>query len=124
MGLPGETMASARLTQKSIIEYLKSGLTTHTHISVLVPYPNTPVYHTPRAHGIDVISHDWGKYWMNCDPLGCGEPVYRTVDGNGSVLLDEHQIFSLWKDTITSVTDFYEGQYGGGSQEGSGDNAD
>jgi anaerobic magnesium-protoporphyrin IX monomethyl ester cyclase len=108
IGLPGDDVKAVKETQKPILEYLRAGLTTLTHITVLVPYPNTPVASKPQRHGIKVLHEDWARYWMNCDPFGCDIPAYETVDARGARLLSEKDINTAWLETISMVADYYE----------------
>jgi hypothetical protein len=45
---------------------------------------------------------------MNCDPFGCGVPVYSTIDKSGNRLLGPDEIYSLWLDALAAATDAYE----------------
>lgn len=108
IGLPGDNLPDVRSTQNLIMSYLEEGLTTLTHITVLAPYPNTPAARQPRKHGIRILNTSWENYWMNCDPFGCGKPVYETIGRNGETLLSSENIYDLWLETIDMVRDFYE----------------
>jgi radical SAM superfamily enzyme YgiQ (UPF0313 family) len=104
IGLPGDDEASVKQTQQKILKYIDNGYNTATHISVLAPYPNTDVAKRPFLNGIKINSEKWDEYWMNCDPYGCGKPVYSTVDKEGRELLSSDKIYELWLETLKLVT--------------------
>lgn len=104
IGLPGDTKESIEETQNKILSYIENGYNTIPHITVLVPYPGSPIGKKP----IGIKIHEdktWKDYWMNCDPFGCGIPVYDTIDENGKTLLTSEEIYNLWLDTLQKVTD-------------------
>ncbi len=107
IGLPYDTLESVRKTQETILEYLRTGIVTVPHITVLVPYPNTDLEKNENTNGIRIVDTNYKNYWMNCDLFGCGKPVYETIDENGNVLLTREQIYDLWLDTLKKVTEFY-----------------
>jgi len=110
LGLPGETKETIKKTQDKILRYLEDGLTTIPHIAILVPYPNTAIY--KKENGIKIITHDYSKYWMNCDLYGYGKPVYNTVDPRtGNQLLSSDDIYGYWLETLQKVTEYYEKEY-------------
>jgi radical SAM superfamily enzyme YgiQ (UPF0313 family) len=107
IGLPYDTYQDVKQTQATILEYLKSGLVTVPHITILVPYPNTDIEKHEGTNGIRIVNRDYKNYWMNCDLYGCGKPVYETIDRNGRTLLTSDQIYELWLETLQKVTEFY-----------------
>ena len=111
IGLPRDNADRIKKTQQAILSYLENDLTTLTHITILVPYPGTPVEAKPGNHGININHKRWGEYWMNCDPFGCGEPVYNTTDINNKILLKSNEIHESWLETICMVSEFYERKY-------------
>jgi radical SAM superfamily enzyme YgiQ (UPF0313 family) len=109
LGLPGETKESIEATQKKILQYLKDGLTTIPHITILVPYPNTAIVKNNR---IKILHSNYSGYWMNCDLYGYGKPVYNTYDPvTKKVLLTSDQIYAYWLDTLEKVTHFFGRNY-------------
>lgn len=103
IGLPGDNLESIKATQKKILEYIHEGLVKIPHVSILVPYPNTPVALKPHEYGIRILHEDWEKYWMNCDLFGCGEPVYETIN-KSNTLLTSSQIYDTWLETLQLIT--------------------
>ena len=111
IGLPGENRESARATISTISYLIESGLTDVTHIALLVPYPGTRIYASPLESGIEIIDRDPSMYWMNCDPFGCGMPVYRTVrteNGITEILLSPQEIYDLWLQALNVSTIKYD----------------
>jgi len=102
IGLPGDDENSVKATQDKILGYIDKGYNTIPHITILCPYPNTPV--ARQQSGIKVLSKKWADYWMNCDPFGCGKPVYQTIDDKGKKLLCAEKIYNLWLETLKLVT--------------------
>jgi radical SAM superfamily enzyme YgiQ (UPF0313 family) len=107
LGLPGETKETIQKTQEKILRYLQDGLTTIPHITILVPYPNTDIYN--EKTGIEIVEHDYSKYWMNCDLYGYGKPVYKTVDTHRDTLLSSDDIYNYWLETLQKVTEYFTG---------------
>ncbi|MDR0449367.1 MAG: B12-binding domain-containing radical SAM protein [Rickettsiales bacterium] len=114
IGLPGESLETARKSQDKIIEYLEQGLCSVPHISILVPYPGTPIYkaamRTPNKSGIQIADYDFENYWMNCDMHGCGTAVHHTQDKDGNILLESGQIYDIWLETLRRVSRFANGK--------------
>jgi len=108
IGLPGDSVTDASATQSKILEYLHDDLTTLTHITILVPYPNTPAARQPARHNIRIHHEQWDQYWMNCDRFGCGFPVYDTLDRNGKLAMTSSDIYKMWLETLGLVTEFYD----------------
>ncbi len=102
IGLPSDTREKIKKTQAMILDYIRKGYNTIPHITILVPYPGSPIAKQPR--GIKINSKKWKDYWMNCDAYGCGEPVYDTIDSNGKTLLTSKEIYDLWLETLQMVT--------------------
>lgn len=107
IGLPYDTAETVKETQNKILDYIEKGYSTNPHITVLVPYPNTPIALT-NSNGIKINSRKWEDYWMNCDPFGCGVPVYETTDSKGNTLLSSKRIYTLWKETLQMVKEKIE----------------
>jgi anaerobic magnesium-protoporphyrin IX monomethyl ester cyclase len=89
-GLPGETYESAFDTIRAIDAFFVEDLTDLTHIAITVPYPGTSLYEDPEAYNIRIVTHDFSKYQMNADDLGCDLPVLETQ------ALNRHEIYALW----------------------------
>jgi radical SAM superfamily enzyme YgiQ (UPF0313 family) len=102
IGLPGDDENSVKATQNKILEYIDKGYNTIPHITILCPYPNTPV--AQKQSGIKILSRNWADYWMNCDPFGCGKPVYQTINDKEKKLLCDKKIYSLWLETLKLIT--------------------
>lgn len=110
IGLPGDDEEAVHATIDVMRFFLESELTHLTHISVLVPYPGTALYRYPEKLGIRLDgerARDPANYWMNCDPWGCGVPVYETVDKSGRTLLTADRIYELWRGALLEATGFY-----------------
>ena len=101
IGLPGESEKEVYATIELIDRLLSNNLLDGTHISVLVPYPGTPIFAHPERWGIKILTNDFSEYWMNCDPLGCGMPVYDTA------YLSRERIYSLWTEALQVCTKHY-----------------
>jgi radical SAM superfamily enzyme YgiQ (UPF0313 family) len=105
-GLPRDDERAVRSTLELMVYCLEQDLTHLTHISVLVPYPGTALYRYPERLGIaldEPRASDYSQYWMNCDPYGCGVPVYSTLDASGRVLLTPAQIYGLWLEMLAAA---------------------
>lgn len=114
IGLPGDSADSVAATMDVMQLFLESELTHLTHISVLVPYPGTAIHRHPEKFGIRLEqprSLDFANYWMNCDPYGCGVPVYSTIDKSGSLLLSPGQIHELWLLSMHRAAVFYRNKH-------------
>ena len=110
IGLPGDDEDAVHSTIDVMRFFLESELTHLTHISVLVPYPGTSLYRYPEKLGIRLDparASDPANYWMNCDPFGCGVPVYETIDKQGNTLLKPEKIYELWQTALREATSFY-----------------
>jgi radical SAM superfamily enzyme YgiQ (UPF0313 family) len=101
IGMPQETFDSALHTIDFMGKMIQYGLTDVTHISVLVPYPGTPLWEHPEKHGIRIVNRNYSDYLMNCDSRGYGLPVYETKH------LSRHQIFALWELALATAAGHY-----------------
>ncbi len=116
IGLPRDNESSVSATIDLMVNYLDKQLTHLTHISILVPYPGTNLHRYPEQLGIRLHpdrASDLSQYWMNCDPYGCGIPIYSTIDHNGETILSSERIYELWLEAIAQAESFYRSKAGG-----------
>jgi radical SAM superfamily enzyme YgiQ (UPF0313 family) len=101
-GLPSDTYASSIKTIELIKKFIKERLTDVTHMGVLVPYPGIECFDEPKTSEIKLLTKDYADFWMNCDDVSSGLPVYRTKN------LSEIQIYGLWLRALKDATKEYE----------------
>jgi radical SAM superfamily enzyme YgiQ (UPF0313 family) len=100
-GLPDENYDSALNTISFIKNLFEMNLMDSTHISVLVPYPGTDIYQNPEKYGITINNFDFSHYWMNCDELGAGLPVFDTK------YLNKYELYSIWQLALAVTSKYY-----------------
>lgn len=101
-GLPNDTYKSSVQTIELIKKFIRDRLTDVTHIAINVPYPGTEPYEEPEKFGIEILNRNFSDYWMNCDDVSSGLPVYRTK------YLSEIEIYILWFMALKEATNEYE----------------
>lgn len=99
LGMPGEDAESVGQTTDFVMHLLEIELLDSVHLSIPVPYPGTPWYHSPEKYGLEILHHEFSRYWMNCDPLGYGEPVFATDR------LSETDVYQLWATAVRRSTE-------------------
>jgi radical SAM superfamily enzyme YgiQ (UPF0313 family) len=61
-GHPGDSPERAQKSLDVIEEFYREGLHCGITASMFVPYPGTPFYENPGAHGLEILSRDWEKW--------------------------------------------------------------
>lgn len=96
-GLPGETHESAHKTILLMKKMIVEKLIDYSHVTMIVPYPGTPLHKNPKKMGIKILSDDYSKYWLGCDYLGAGLPVAETEE------LSNYEIYAYWQLAMSIV---------------------
>jgi anaerobic magnesium-protoporphyrin IX monomethyl ester cyclase len=97
IGLPNENIDTCIETIKLLDRLLSKNLVDVTHLSIMVPYPGTPIFTNPDKYNMSIIEHDFEKYLMNCDLMNSGLPTYNLKD------LDNYQIYCLWELALSTT---------------------
>lgn len=102
IGLPSDTYQSILENIIYIGELVENNLIDVTHLSTMVPYPGSKIYNDHQAYGLDLITTDPNKYFMNCDYLGSHIPPYNTK------YLSNKEIYSLWLYGLSHLTESFK----------------
>lgn len=105
LGLPNESYDSAMKTIELMSRFVHEELTDITHITVAQPYPGTPLYENPEAHGIRIVDHNFDNYWSNGASLGTGYPVTETP------YLSNDHIYMFWQLALATVTEEFKRRF-------------
>ena len=105
LGLPGESIRTAIKTIELINHLTKEGYVDVSHISVMVPYPGSPIFNQEDCFDVEIADRDFSKFLMNCDYMNSGVPVVNTSN------LSRYQIYSLWQLALSTASNNFRRRY-------------
>lgn len=99
VGLPGETLETAKETQDMITSYLKEGILDMVEYRCVIPFPGSAMWNNRELYGINLKHTNW-KYYR-----GENMPPYDLTN------MKSEEIYNFYLNGLKDITKLYKERY-------------